>query len=89
MEPISQTIGTSFVIGIVMGIIYNLSKKLMAIIWCLAVILCVISVFFYDGASVQAEVWGVWNWIAMLITVNLSFILGYEGMKMVKESFRK
>lgn len=89
MEPISQTIITSFVIGIIIGIIDEINRKIFAVIWVLAVIWMIIS-FFIQGPTAYAAGlnWGIGNWIAMFITINFSVIIGKFGFKGFKEAFK-
>lgn len=89
MEPISQTIITSFVTGIIIGIIDEINRKVMAVIWVLAVIFVAVSFFIQGPAAYSIGLnWGIGNWIAMFITVNLSFMLGKFGLKNLKEAFK-
>ena len=90
VEPISQTVASSFVIGIIMGVIDEISIKLLGIIWLLALIWTIFS-FFIQGPSGYASGlnWGVWNWITMVITVSISFAIGKSGLNSVKNAFRR
>lgn len=90
MEPISQTIATGFVVGVIVGIIDEINRKLFAVIWILAVIWTIFS-FFIQGPSDYASGlnWGVWNWIAMIISVSISVMVGKFGFRNVKDAFAK
>ena len=87
IEPISETILNGMVIGIMCGVIYEISKKICFIIWSCAVLLLII--IFFAGTTEISNVWEVGNWIAILISVNLSFLIGSFGVKFFKEEFMK
>jgi len=89
VEPISTTIVTAFVVGVIFGVIDELSRKVSAIIWIVAIIFLGIS-FFIQGPAGYANSlnWGIWNWVVMLIFVNISYLLGKFGCKNLKESFK-
>jgi hypothetical protein len=90
MEPISQTIATNFVLGVILGIIDEINKKAITVIWILAVIWTVCSFFIQGPADYASGLgWGVWNWITMVITVTLSFMIGKIGCKGIKDAFEK
>ncbi len=89
IEPISQTIMNGLIIGLLTGIVYSLSKKLYYIIWGLAVGTLIILVIFFSGGSEISNTWGIWNWITMLIAVNIGNLLGRFGMDELKNVFKK
>ena len=86
-EPISTTILLAFAVGIIIGILRSLSKKLMGIIWLIAVIIAISRIFILGPAGYAEGLnWRIWNWVAMFITVNISYLLGYSGMESFKEA---
>jgi hypothetical protein len=87
-EPISQSIVSSFSIGMLTGIIYGISKKLWALIWGLAALTFIVVYFISTPEEIAISLnWGVWNWITMLIVVNISFLIGSNGVDIIKSIF--
>ena len=91
LEPIATTVIRSFVVGLFVGIIYRINKKLIAVIWGLTVLALLFSLIFGGGFTGFAEGlnWGIWNWIVMIIFVFIGHLSGESGVMMIKEAFKK
>ena len=89
IEPISQTIFSGIAIGLLCGIIYGISKKLYLIIWGISAFLIILSYFILGSSEITTSLnWGIWNWITMLITVNIGMFIGITAVKAIKEEFK-
>ena len=90
-EPLTTTISQSFIIGMIMGICHGINKKIVAIIWILA-LLFLIGCFIISPNNTINELgnnWNILNWITMIVSVNVFYLIGWAGITFVKETLFK
>ena len=87
-EAIIVTIFQSFTIGLFVGFILGINKKIMWFIWAFTILICIVGFIIVGGEAVAVSfsIWGVWNWICMIIFVGLG---SWVGENITKEIWKK
>jgi len=56
------------------------------IFWLLAFLTAIMGLIFFNfSTTIIGNIWGIGNWIAMFISVNISFLIGAFIIKFIKE----
>lgn len=85
-EAIGITLFRSIIIGLFCGAIFGIHKMLYLGLWLLALISLVIRLFVNGAPEMVTSInWGFWNWIVMLLGVNIAFIIGKNTVEVLKK----
>lgn len=89
IEPLSETIFRSILVGLFLGLVGSISKKILIVIWMSSLFILIFSAIVFGTGQILNDVsWGPMNWICMLFFVNLFYIFGDSIGKQFKDWWR-